>query len=91
MKKISRRTFSKTLSFGLGTLAASPKLSNLVETKREKLGVALVGLGRYSEYELAPALTNPVVREKGEAKATSGSIDFSFSLTSFHGICQRTK
>jgi len=56
MKKISRRTFSKTLSFGLGTLAASPKLSTLVETKREKLGVALVGLGRYSEYELAPAL-----------------------------------
>ena len=55
MKKISRRTFSKTLSFGLGALAAT-KHHALAEKKREKLGVALVGLGRYSTYELAPAL-----------------------------------
>ena len=31
-----------------------------------------------------------MVKEKGEAKATIGSIDFSFSLTHVHGICQRT-
>ena len=36
------------------------------------------------------SLTNPVVKEKGEAKATIGSVDFSFSLTHVHGICQRT-
>jgi len=35
------------------------------------------------------SLTNPVVKEKGEAKAkaTNGSVDFSFSLTIFHGVC----
>ena len=32
-----------------------------------------------------------MVKEKGEAKATRGSVDFSFSLTYVHGICQRTK
>jgi len=31
-----------------------------------------------------------VVNEKEEAKATVESVDFSFSLTSFHGICQKT-
>ena len=36
------------------------------------------------------SLTNPVVKEKGEAKATRGSVDFSFSLTLFHWIYQRT-
>ncbi len=29
------------------------------------------------------SLTNPVVNEKGEAKATVESVDFSYSLTSF--------
>jgi len=28
-----------------------------------------------------------MVNEKGEAKATLGSVGFSFPLTSFHGIC----
>ena len=48
------------------------------------------------------SLTNPVVKGEQtpfvnrkadgqpEAKATIGSVDFSFSLTLFHGICQRT-
>ena len=37
------------------------------------------------------SLTNPVVNELGESKATKGSVDFSTSLTNGHGICQRTK
>ena len=37
------------------------------------------------------SLTNSVVKEKGEAKATKGSVGFSFSLTHVHGICQRIK
>jgi len=32
-----------------------------------------------------------VVKEKGEAKATRGSVGFSFSLTPVRGICQRTQ
>ena len=32
-----------------------------------------------------------MVKEKGEAKATKGSVDFSFSLTPVYGICQRIK
>jgi len=31
-----------------------------------------------------------VVNEKGEAKASVESVDFSYSLTSFHRIYQRT-
>ncbi len=31
-----------------------------------------------------------MVNEKGEAKATIGNIDFSFSLTYVYGICQIT-
>lgn len=65
----SRRDFLSHLSLGLGSIAALPGLAalNRVEhflTKSgltelpedEKLGVALVGLGRYSSGQLAPAL-----------------------------------
>lgn len=54
----SRRRFLRNLS--LGTLALSPGLSSLaactMERKKDKLGIALVGLGSYSTYQLAPAL-----------------------------------
>src|SRR5437773_5254262 len=57
-KKYSRRRFIRDLS--LGTAALSPGISHLtacnMQRPKNKLGVALVGLGDYSTYELAPAL-----------------------------------
>src|SRR5689334_16799790 len=54
--KFSRRHFIKNVSFGAAALA--PALSYLSQSSmaKNKLGVALVGLGSYSTYELAPAL-----------------------------------
>lgn len=65
----SRRDFLSHLSLGLGSVAAFPGLSMLSNIERflnkkglselpedEKLGIALVGLGRYSSGQLAPAL-----------------------------------
>lgn len=61
MKKISRRTFNKKLStgiFGAGVLASMPLACGMGRDTSEKssLGIALVGLGSYSTYQLAPAL-----------------------------------
>ena len=60
MKSISRRKFTKNVSKGIGaTLVAAnmPFACAMGNTKeKEKLGIALVGLGRYSTYQLAPAL-----------------------------------
>ncbi|WP_430966364.1 Gfo/Idh/MocA family protein [Spongiimicrobium sp. 2-473A-2-J] len=62
MKKISRRTFNKTLSKGLGgaALVSSMPLAacglNGTSKNQNSLGIALVGLGSYSTYQLAPAL-----------------------------------
>jgi len=61
MKKISRRTFSQRLGTGLGAAAlwsSIPFACAMSGSKRdeESLGVALVGLGSYSTYQLAPAL-----------------------------------
>lgn len=60
MKKLSRRRFSKTLSKSIGATAL---ISNIPlacamgsTTQKKKLGIALVGLGSYSTYQLAPAL-----------------------------------
>src|SRR5246127_1712720 len=57
-KKYSRRHFIRDMS--LGTIALSPAISNLttctMDRPKNKLGVALVGLGSYSTYELGPAL-----------------------------------
>ncbi|QLG47102.1 Gfo/Idh/MocA family protein [Costertonia aggregata] len=60
MESISRRTFSTKLSSGI---AGTALLSNMPfacamdnTSKMKKLGVALVGLGSYSTYQLAPAL-----------------------------------
>ena len=56
--KYSRRRFIKDISFGAAALA--PALSYLtacsMRKPKDKLGVALVGLGSYSTTQLAPAL-----------------------------------
>ena len=61
MKGISRRTFGKTLAGGtvggLLTTAFAPALSGAGRgIQKKELGIALVGLGSYSTYQLAPAL-----------------------------------
>ena len=58
MKKINRRKFSKSVALGVGsaTLLGSMPLATGNVKQQRKLGVALVGLGSYSTYQLAPAL-----------------------------------
>ncbi|TAI48695.1 Gfo/Idh/MocA family protein [Flagellimonas allohymeniacidonis] len=60
MNKLSRRKFSTTLAKGIGgaALVASTPIHCIVPGKsdKKKLGIALVGLGSYSTYQLAPAL-----------------------------------
>ena len=60
MKALSRRKFAKTLSKGVGatTLMANVPLACAMSgsSQKKKLGIALVGLGSYSTYQLAPAL-----------------------------------
>lgn len=54
----SRRHFIRDVSFG--AVALSPALSAIAacaaKNRKDKLGIALVGLGSYSTYQLAPAL-----------------------------------
>lgn len=61
MSDINRRSFSKTLASGVAggvlTTAFAPAIQASVSgSQKEKLGIALVGLGSYSAYQLAPAL-----------------------------------
>ncbi|WP_343486451.1 Gfo/Idh/MocA family oxidoreductase [Allomuricauda sp. d1] len=60
MKTITRRKFSGTLARGIGAsaVAAHLPLACAMKNKQtsDKLGIALVGLGSYSTYQLAPAL-----------------------------------
>lgn len=59
MNKIDRRTFNKTLLKGISGTAIMGSLPLYCKSERpnvKKLGVALVGLGTYSTYELAPSL-----------------------------------
>lgn len=60
MKKIDRRAFNTTLSLGVGMLLNNTKACAVPTAKGKKLGIALVGLGRYSEYQLAPSLLDAV-------------------------------
>ncbi|MEM7550484.1 MAG: Gfo/Idh/MocA family oxidoreductase [Bacteroidota bacterium] len=56
---ITRRNFNTTLAKGLGgaaLLSSMPLACSSADGKKKKLGVALVGLGEYSTYLLAPAL-----------------------------------
>lgn len=55
MKNLSRRQFNRTLATGLGALAMTGAACAQTD-KDKKLGIALVGLGRYSEFQLAPSL-----------------------------------
>lgn len=61
MAKINRREFNRKLSQGMGAaalLAGTPWACAMgsQKKKKESLGIALVGLGSYSTYQLAPAL-----------------------------------
>ena len=54
----SRRRFIRTFSAGLGAIALNPLYSFgcMESSQKNKLGIALVGLGGYSSGQLAPAL-----------------------------------
>src|SRR4026207_444400 len=56
--KYTRRDFIKNVS--MGVITASPAVSALAacesNSKKDKLGIALAGLGSYSTYQLGPAL-----------------------------------
>ncbi|WP_411030878.1 Gfo/Idh/MocA family protein [Spongiimicrobium sp. 3-5] len=61
MKKLSRRAFNTTVGKGIGAAALMTPLtwaygSPNTHKSQKKLGMALVGLGSYSTYQLAPAL-----------------------------------
>ena len=56
MANLSRRNALKTLAVGGSALIFSPNILLARTRKKEKLGVALVGLGYYSTDLLAPAL-----------------------------------
>ena len=59
MTKIARRSFNKTLIKGLGGMTLMGNFAVACEAASpvaKKLGVALVGLGSYSTYQLAPSL-----------------------------------
>ena len=60
MKNITRRNFNSLTAKGIGgaaLLSSAPFACAMgVNQKKEKLGIALVGLGSYSTYQLAPAL-----------------------------------
>ncbi|MEO0572356.1 MAG: Gfo/Idh/MocA family oxidoreductase [Bacteroidota bacterium] len=60
MKKVNRRSFTKTVSKGVGATALMGNLPLACamgnSQNDKKLGIALVGLGSYSTYQLAPAL-----------------------------------
>ncbi len=51
----NRRDFLQKMTLGAGILLTQPRMEHLFNSK-EKLGVALVGLGNYSLRQLAPAL-----------------------------------
>lgn len=53
--ELSRREFIGRLSLGAASLAVAARL-RAAEAPRKKLGVALVGLGKYSTGQLGPAL-----------------------------------
>ena len=56
--KYSRRDFIKNIS--IGAVSAAPAVSAMAacagNSKKDKLGIALAGLGSYSTYQLGPAL-----------------------------------
>jgi len=56
-RNYSRRRFIRDVSFGAALLSpAASLLASCTLRKKDKLGIALVGLGGYSTYQLGPAL-----------------------------------
>jgi glucose-fructose oxidoreductase len=86
---VSRRDFLHGLSLSAATLAAGPDLKRIAEllaqNRGRKLGVALLGLGRYATNQLAPALRETKLcrlagvvtghPEKGQKWATDYNLD----------------
>jgi glucose-fructose oxidoreductase len=84
-----RRDFLRRLSLATAALATAPNLQGLAEAlaqnKGRKLGVALLGLGRYSQNQLGPALRETKLcylagvvtghPEKGEKWAADYNLD----------------
>jgi glucose-fructose oxidoreductase len=56
MSLTSRRDVLKTLALGTGGILLSPHILSACRNKKDRLGIALVGLGYYSTDLLAPAL-----------------------------------
>ncbi|RYY14796.1 MAG: gfo/Idh/MocA family oxidoreductase, partial [Chitinophagaceae bacterium] len=56
MNSISRRSALKTITVGGSAILAANSLIAATGRKKDKLGVALIGLGYYSTDLLAPAL-----------------------------------
>lgn len=59
MEIINRRVFNRTLAKSIGgaaLLSTLPLSIGSNQSSKDKLGIALVGLGGYSTYQLAPAL-----------------------------------
>ena len=61
MENWTRREFNRKISLGFGATAMMSSISfacgmGSKESAKESLGIALVGLGSYSTYQLAPAL-----------------------------------
>ncbi|MFK7770507.1 MAG: Gfo/Idh/MocA family protein [Saprospiraceae bacterium] len=55
-KSISRRKAIKDLSVAGSSLALMPMMSSFKNRDKEKLGIAVVGLGNYATRQIAPAL-----------------------------------
>jgi glucose-fructose oxidoreductase len=56
MSSISRREVIKSIAIGGSTILTANSLLAATKRKKDKLGVALIGLGYYSTDLLAPAL-----------------------------------
>ena len=59
IQPMKRRNFNRSLATGLGPLVFTGAATTACaqgDEKTRKLGIAPVGLGRYSEYQLAPSL-----------------------------------
>jgi glucose-fructose oxidoreductase len=86
---VSRRDFLRGLSLSAAALAAGPDLKRIAEllaqNQGRKLGIALLGLGRYATNQLAPALRETKLcrlagvvtghPEKGQKWATDYNLD----------------
>ena len=103
--QISRRGFSQLMGQGIGAVALMGSLPlscamSEKEQKKRSLGIALVGLGSYSTYQLAPALQDTqlchlagiVTGTPSKARAWSSQYDLPqnciYSYETFDSIAQ---